>query len=124
MQTPTRDSTWGGIEFAQTAPLLSAPAAIDFLATGWQGQLDRGQLIEVDSLAIRPAEIHIVPIRLQSKLPHTIGFSFPESPDFGLAESKAPFAAAAKHLQAGKTPPSTSQVEDLAAPNAAVKRAP
>ena len=122
MQTPTSHSIWGGIEFAQTTPMLSVPVAIDFLATGWQGQLDRGQLLEVDSRAIGLAEIHVVPIRLQSKLPPTIGFSFPESPDFGLADSPAPFATAAKNSPAGKMPPRTSQVDDLVAATAANKR--
>ena len=122
MQTPMSDSIWGGIEFAQTAPMLSAPVTIDFLATGWQGQLDRGQMLEVDSLTIGLAESQVVPIRLQSKLPPTIGFSCPESPDFGLADSTAPFATAATNSPAEKTPPRTSQVADLDTANAAIKR--
>ena len=122
MHTRASDNLWGGIEFAQTALLFEYPAVIEFLATGWQGQLDRGQLIEVHSLAIEPTEIKVIPIRLQSKLPQTIGFSFPESPDFGLADSKAPFAAASKNSQAGKTEPDTSQIAELAVRNEAIKR--
>jgi SNF2 family DNA or RNA helicase len=100
MHTPTSENNWGGIEFSQTSHLLTVSTSIDFLATGWQGQLDRGQMIEVESVALDSSAITVVPIRLQSKLPQTIGFSFPESPDFGLANSKAPLASAPENAQA------------------------
>ncbi len=65
-------------------------------ATGWQGLLSRQALPEVQSLAPTKLDISVVPIKLQTALPKTIGFSFPESPNFVLpapkpkAESKPP----------------------------------
>ena len=91
MQSTVHDESWGGIEFLATPNFDSHPIAIDFLATGWQGQIERGQAIDVESRAVEATEIQVVNVRLQSKLPQTIGFTFPESPDFGLADSKAPF---------------------------------
>ena len=40
--------------------------------------------VDVSSHALESTEVNVVNIRLQSKLPQTIGFSFPESPNFGL----------------------------------------
>jgi len=116
MQSTMHDDSWGGIQFCQTPALSSDSPAIDFLALGWQGQIDRGQTVEVDSRAIESTEIQVVNIRLQSKLPQTIGFSFPESPDFGLADSKAPFAkAAAKEASENKSDQSVDTAKTFAA---------
>lgn len=72
---------WAGVEFS-SAIELSHPSPIDFYATGWQGLLDRPMGIETQSLHDESLDISVMAIRLQSKLPQTIGFSFPEAQDF------------------------------------------
>lgn len=85
MQTTAQESSWAGIEFVPSNHINFNSAAVEFLATGWQGLIERGQLIEVESQHLDSTEVNVVNIRLQSKLPQTIGFSFPESPNFGTA---------------------------------------
>lgn len=58
-------------------------------ATGWQGLLSRQALPEVHSQTPAKLELNVVAIKLQAPLPKTIGFSFPESPNFVLPAAKA-----------------------------------
>jgi SNF2 family DNA or RNA helicase len=89
MEPIADDTNWADIEFGQWGEQLAAPTSPDFLATGWQGQLDRASTIEVEAHDLGASDVTVVPIRLQFKLPQTIGFSFPESPDFGLTAATA-----------------------------------
>lgn len=82
---------WAGIEFAAFPQLSMATSSaagavalppVEFYATGWQGTLDRPIAVDVQSQAIEQLELSVIPIRLQSKLPKTIGFAFPEAHDF------------------------------------------
>ncbi len=88
MESLPNDSHWAEIQFGQSIEGLAAPGTTEFLATGWQGQLDRPTTVEFTTHAMEDNEITVVPIKLQFKLPQTIGFSFPESTDFGLPDSQ------------------------------------
>lgn len=57
-------------------------------ATGWQGMLSRAAQPEVVSQTPANLNISVVPIKLSATLPKTIGFSFPESPNFVLPHAK------------------------------------
>lgn len=59
-------------------------------ATGWQGMLSRSSPVEVLSQTPLGLSISVVPIKLQMALPKTIGFSFPESPNFAQPPEKKP----------------------------------
>ncbi|MCA9133945.1 MAG: DEAD/DEAH box helicase, partial [Planctomycetales bacterium] len=61
--------------------LTVAPGAIELYATGWQGQLERLEP-ELQSTCVEELNVQVIPIRLQSKLPQTVGFTFPEVCDF------------------------------------------
>ncbi len=82
MHSEKRDDNWGGIQFCERLPSTFAGPSVDFLATGWQGQIERGTTIETVTQELDAIELTVLPIRLQSKLPQTIGFTFPESPEF------------------------------------------
>ncbi len=71
---------------------IQLPSVLDVqtYATGWQGLLSRQTLPEVQSQSPGKLDIQVVPIKLQAPLPKTIGFSFPESPNFMLPTPKAP----------------------------------
>ena len=70
---------------------LATSLDVQTYATGWQGLLSRQALPEVQSQTPTKLEIAVVPIKLQTPLPKTIGFSFPESPNFALpAPAPAP----------------------------------
>ena len=84
MESVEQSDSWGDIQFTASSPDFSQPIAPEFLATGWQGQLDRATNIECHTHELDALAITVIPIRLQFKLPQTIGFSFPESPDFGV----------------------------------------
>lgn len=73
--------SWAGVGFLEDVSVPLQPT-IDFLATGWLGLLERSTAIDVASPPLEQSEVTVIPIRLQSKLPQTMGFSFPESPDF------------------------------------------
>ncbi len=57
-------------------------------ATGWQGLLSRQALPDVHSQSPSKLDIQVIPIKLQSALPKTLGFCFPESPNFVLPAAK------------------------------------
>lgn len=57
--------------------VVSNWAGVDFVA--FSTQLESGVPIEIQSWPIEITEVQAVPIRLQSKLPQTIGFIFPDS---------------------------------------------
>ncbi len=65
-------------------------------ATGWQGMLNRSAPIEIQSQSIQGLDIAVVPIKLQSALPKTLGFTFPESPNYATPQTPAPAEAVAK----------------------------
>lgn len=80
--TVNTSQPWAGIQFSDQVQLpdVSDDAQqISFHATGWQGNLDRPHSIETIETSIEDIEIQVVPIRLQSRLPKTIGFQFPEA---------------------------------------------
>lgn len=68
--------------------LLPSQLEVQTYATGWQGLLSRQALPEVQSQIPTKLDISVVPIKLQTPLPKTIGFSFPESPNFQLPPPK------------------------------------
>ena len=75
---------WAGIEFVDEQHLKWRGEGAELLATGWQGSLQRSCNVEVvDPLAVE-AELSVqaVTVRLQSKLPQTVGFTFPEAIDY------------------------------------------
>ncbi len=76
------DAQWAGIEFSEQLRVSDRGLAADCYATGWQGQLERKLEIDVQSRFTDELPISVVPIRLQSKLPKTVGFEFPEALDF------------------------------------------
>ncbi len=86
MTTPSQDASWAGIQFADALPLETNPSAIDFHATGWVGQIERGLTIETQPMLLDGIDVSAIPIRLQFKSPQTIGFAFPESPNFNVVE--------------------------------------
>ncbi|MCC6508328.1 MAG: DEAD/DEAH box helicase, partial [Pirellulaceae bacterium] len=65
-----------------------SPLEVGTYATGWQGMLSRTAQPEVLSQTPGKLDIAVVPIKLQAPLPKTIGFSFPESPNFALPDAK------------------------------------
>ncbi len=114
---------WAGIEFA-AFPQLSlatsnasgalASPPIEFYATGWQGTLDRPIAVDLQSQAIEQLELSVLPIRLQSKLPKTIGFAFPEAHDFLPPETTSEASDAKKqkplvNIDLGNVDPDASQ---------------
>lgn len=68
--------------------LLPSQLDVQTYATGWQGLLSRQALPEVQSQVPTKLDISVVPIKLQTPLPKTIGFCFPESPNFQLPPPK------------------------------------
>ena len=76
------EAGWAGVKFVEQPPLATLTTAIEFYATGWQGMLERPLTVDIQSLTEEPIDVTVMPIRLQSKLPKTIGFAFPEAHDF------------------------------------------
>ncbi len=74
-------SNWAGIEFCESTNWASSELRIEHHATGWTGQLSRAIEVDVRTLVLDDMSVSAVPIRLQSKLPQTIGFAFPEAFD-------------------------------------------
>jgi SNF2 family DNA or RNA helicase len=72
---------WAEVEFCDACVLPAREVPVEIYATGWQGQLERSLSLEVQSLAVSDLDIPVIPIRLQSRLPQTVGFSFPEAYD-------------------------------------------
>lgn len=87
-------TNWAGISFVDNHALSVGTMEVDLLATGWQGGLSRSLNVEVaapPSSSMTGLDVQAVSIKLQSKLPQTIGFSFPEAIDFQPpTESKKP----------------------------------
>jgi SNF2 family DNA or RNA helicase len=111
-QSPQSD-TWAGIQFTGSLDALDTQSTVDFLATGWFGQLERGCKIDVESTAVDNVDTSVVPIRFQSKLPQTIGFSFPESPDFSTGAAAEPKETASKSLGTAEKPSVDPSIEGL-----------
>ncbi len=85
-----RQEDWAGVEFCPTAPLLADALNVETLATGWSNQLARKLEIDLQATDVLPLSIDCLAIRLQSKLPATVGFAFPEAIDFVLPASSEP----------------------------------
>ncbi len=83
-------------------------------ATGWQGMLNRVAVPEVVSQQPGKLDITVLPIKLTASLPKTIGFTFPESPNFLLPQPKLPAAKSDQETSAqpveGETAPHTPRV--------------
>ncbi len=78
-------TNWAGISFVDNQTLTAGTVEVDLLATGWQGGLSRSLNVEVTappSTSMTSLDVQAVSIKLQSKLPQTIGFTFPEAIDF------------------------------------------
>ncbi len=73
---------WAGIEFYDSPSLLARPLNVEVLATGWSNQLGRKLDIDLHSSEVLPLPVECLSIRLQSKLPTTVGFTFPEATEF------------------------------------------
>lgn len=78
------DQPWAGIEFSQADPEWRPESMLQFdiqlFASGWQSMLGRTTPIEVMSFEDELPHITVVPIRLHTPIPKTLGFSFPENP--------------------------------------------
>lgn len=75
-QASQREPAWAGIGFSGE---LSVDLSMDIVshATGWHGQLDRELIVEIESDEMDSLNIAVVPIRIQSQLPKTVGMLFP-----------------------------------------------
>ncbi len=99
---------WAGIEFTEALALPATTVPVDMYATGWQGLLDRPLSVETQAWNVAELPVSVVPIRLQSKLPQTVGFSFPEAQDFSPPQEAATTPpAAAETAPASKSSPAS-----------------
>ena len=92
-------SSWAGVGFVEHEALSAAQADVDTLATGWQNGLTRSLNVETmpqDLVLGLGTNVQAVSIKLQSKLPHTIGFAFPEAVDYQSASDQVPFIESKK----------------------------
>lgn len=76
------ETDWAGIEFCESPSLSSSGLNVEALATGWSNQLGRKFVIDSQATELLPLTIECLSIRLQSKLPATVGFTFPEAAEF------------------------------------------
>ncbi len=84
-------SSWAGVGFVENEALSVAQADVDTLATGWQNGLTRSLNVETmpqDLGLVLGTNVQAVSIKLQSKLPQTIGFAFPEAVDYHSASDQ------------------------------------
>ncbi len=81
------ETFWGGVEFCDTVALPTQQ--ISNHATGWTSQLGRNFEFDIQSAALDELTVGVLPIRLTSKLPQTVGFTFPEAADFFSFSSKS-----------------------------------
>lgn len=84
-------SSWAGVGFVENEALSVAQADVDTLATGWQNGLTRSLNVETmpqDLGLVLGTNVQAVSIKLQSKLPQTIGFAFPEAVDYQSASDQ------------------------------------
>lgn len=118
------EKPWAGIEFVELRDEWKVEALhgcdVQAFAAGWQGALSRANPIEVISSSTELPETAIVPIRLQTPLPKTLGFSFPESPNFGIAENVGR-APAKPPSQSDSTAPSVRVRPDALPPRTRIK---
>jgi SNF2 family DNA or RNA helicase len=79
----TKDPNWAGVELLEWErdPLR---LSVELYATGWQQLIEREHdcQLTVASEGINELEITTLPIKLQARLPKTLGFTFPESIEF------------------------------------------
>lgn len=81
---------WAEIEFTESIFVEGSGLRVDLLATGWQGGLTRSKSEPVGTFsmgAVGGFDIQPMSIRLQSKLPQTTGFTFPEAADYSTLET-------------------------------------
>ncbi len=81
MNRVTVKPSWAGIEFCESPAWTPGGLRVELHATGWTGQLSRPIEVEVQAHALDDMAVQVIPIRLQSKLPQTVGFAFPEALD-------------------------------------------
>ncbi len=90
MISANQNSNWAGIELCEPAQWKACSLPVEHHATGWTGQLGRPLEIEVQQPAIDELTVQVIPIRLQSKLPQTVGFVFPDALDILAKEDVKP----------------------------------
>ncbi len=73
---------WAGIEFSPVVWNDNCQLSVVPHATGWTNQLTRPLEVELQQLPLEDCAVECIPIRLQSKLPATVGFAFPEAHEF------------------------------------------
>jgi SNF2 family DNA or RNA helicase len=79
---PSDGLNWAGIELAASHDFSQDQSSpVELYATGWQGQLQRPANIEATSWEVETLDVSVIPIRLQGKLPKTVGFCFPDAID-------------------------------------------
>ncbi|MCA9128468.1 MAG: DEAD/DEAH box helicase [Planctomycetales bacterium] len=105
--TRSSSTNWAGITFSDRHCLsqgdLESAATVSFQATGWQGNLDRPPAVEINSAEIEQFDVPVIAIRLQSKLPTTVGFQLPEAAS-QILDAPAP-AATPPHKPLPSSPP-------------------
>lgn len=99
---------WGGVEFSSEFQSLTE-LKVDLYATGWQSQLERPLHIDVHSQLPLMPEVQVMPIRLHTKLPKTVGFTFAEAQDFVVSSSSPSTSVPASPLNASPASSSPSR---------------
>lgn len=82
----TESTNWPGIEFCPSTPLAAGDLRVESHATGWTGQLSRLPEIGLCSQGLEDLAVQVIPIRLGTRLPQTVGFTFPEACDWLVRE--------------------------------------
>ncbi len=87
--TPTHN--WAGIEFVDSltlAPDDSLVSVDENFGSACQASLANAPSIHLHTLQLDAPEVSVIPIRLPTSALKTIGFTFPESPNFLVPEQK------------------------------------
>lgn len=95
------------VKFA-TGLQLEEPPAVTLHATGWQGTLGRSLEVDVQRWDLMSESIKTAPIRLTSKRPKVVGFSFPEAAPLLIKQEENSPAAPAGDLASGTETPEAS----------------
>lgn len=105
------ENNWAGIEFYEATSSIASPLNVEALATGWSNQLGRSLDIDIHSSEALPLSVECLSIRLQSKLPATIGFTFPEATEFVAPADVTQQGTAASRTQPAAPPTSSSDAD-------------
>lgn len=96
-------SNWAGVAFQPFPALELADSSVETYATGWQSQLGKLE-VAVEATAVEGLDVSVLPIRLNSKLPKTVGFAFPEAMDFFTSASGKVSESSAAPANVSPTP--------------------